>query len=899
MLNRRLIPLLIGFFATFLIAQIPPTPATPALGCLRGTCITQHQSVRSIANSNIPTPINSELTAELDAGLAHYDAGRYDEAIETWQSVLERDSDHPLHQALVYIHLSLAHQHLGQWAIANESLETGLTLIPDPPITSEAWDALGKGSIAQGNLLWHQGDPTQALAAWQRAEGAFTQLGDVESQLGSRLNQARALQSLGLMLQASDTLRETVPLLQHQAVSPRLRAAGLQRLGNTYRQLGLLLESKAVLEQSVAIAPDSLRSSILLDLGNTARAMAERAQAIGQNDEVMTLSLQAQEYYQQSRTSAPSALTKAQASVNALSLAAWQGNLDRVIEDWATLHPQLLALPLSRTAIQLQLQGLQTVLSLQNATLQGGHLDARTAQFAVNTLQQVRFLGNLRLEALALAQLSDLYAAVGQTSDAKTVAQKTITLADRINAADIRYRGEWQLGRLLKQQWEASGRRNQARKVEAIAAYNAAYTSLDTVRQDLVGIDVDVQFSFQTNISPLYQELADLLLAPSVGETVTSEELTRAVEVLDSLQRVELENYLRCNLSQTLQVSEANVDPTAAILYPVIFPDRLEVIITLPNGDRQLYTQTITRDRIETLAAQVRRDTVKRFTSIDGRRRSQQLYDWLIRPAQADLAAANIRTLVFVLDSTLRDVPLAALYDGQHYLIEDYALAVAPGLQLLQPAPLRNIDPAVLAFGLSEMQPTFAPHDGFADLQHVEAELQEIEAQVQSQQFINADFSSKNLAEQIQSVPFPIIHLATHGQFSSDPKQTFILTWNERLNIDQISQIFRQRDETTADPVELLVLSACETALGHRRASLGLAGIAVHSGARSTIASLWQVDDQATADLMNQLYQRLSQPEKTVNRAEALRQAQLALLNSEQNNIPAFWAAFVLVGNWL
>ena len=514
-------------------------------------------------------------------------------------------------------------------------------------------------------------------------------------------------------------------------------------------------------------------------------------------------------------------------------------------------------------------------------------------------MQQASALGNPRLEALAIDQLSALYTVAGQIADAKTLAQQTIILSDRINAADIRYRGEWQLGRLLTQEWNAGDRKNQARKAEAIAAYNAARTSLETVRQDLVGIDADVQFSFQSNISPLYQELADLLLSPSVGETVTSSNLAQVVEVLDSLQRVELENYLRCNLSQTLQVSEADVDPTAAMIYPVVFPDRLEVIIAFPNGTRQHYTQAISRERIQTLAAQVRQDTVKRFTSANGQRRSQQLYDWLLRPAQADLTAADIHTLVFVVDSTLREVPLAALYDGQHYLIEEYALAIVPGLQLLQPAPLRQIDPSVLAFGLSKMQPQFAPHDGFADLQYVEAELQEIETQVQSQQFINADFNSSNLAEQIQSVPFPIIHLATHGQFSSDPSQTFILTWNERLTIDQISQIFRQRDETTAAPVELLVLSACETALGHRRASLGLAGMAVQSGARSTIASLWQVDDQATADLMNQLYQRLSQPEETVNRAEALRQAQLALLNSDQNHVPAFWAAFVLVGNWL
>ncbi|MEO0408727.1 MAG: CHAT domain-containing protein, partial [Cyanobacteria bacterium P01_A01_bin.135] len=433
----------------------------------------------------------------------------------------------------------------------------------------------------------------------------------------------------------------------------------------------------------------------------------------------------------------------------------------------------------------------------------------------------------------------------------------------------------------------------------AIAAYGAAFKSLDGVRQDLVGIDAEVQFSFESNISPLYRELADLLLSPSAGEPVTPEDLDQAISVLDLLQRVELENYLRCNLSQTLQISETAIDPTAAIIYPIVLPERLEVIAILPDGSRRHYTQPVGSKAVKALAQQIKQDTLKPFISAEGEARSQQLYNWLISPVQADLAAAQIRTLVFVLGSVLRDVPLAALYNGHHYLIEDYAVAIAPGLQLVRPAPLQAVDPEVLAFGLSEMQPDLTAHAGFSDLQYVAAELQEIEAQVDSQQFINAAFNTGNFAAQVQALPFPIIHLATHGQFSSDPEQTFILTWNKRLNIDQISQIFRQRDETTSDPVELLVLSACETATGDRRAALGLAGIAVQSGARSTIASLWQVDDRAAAELMSGLYAQLSQPQETISRAEALRQAQLALLKSDRYRVPAFWAAFMLVGNWL
>ena len=153
------------------------------------------------------------------------------------------------------------------------------------------------------------------------------------------------------------------------------------------------------------------------------------------------------------------------------------------------------------------------------------------------------------------------------------------------------------------------------------------------------------------------------------------------------------------------------------------------------------------------------------------------------------------------------------------------------------------------------------------------------------------------MEKQISKTPFPVVHLATHGQFSSNAKETFVLTWDNRINVKQLGQLLQNRDTYSKNPIELLVLSACQTAEGDKRAALGLAGVAVRSGARSTLASLWAVDDQSTSAFMVEFYKQLSQP--NMSKAQALRQTQISLIKQSGFKHPFYWAPFVLIGNWL
>jgi CHAT domain-containing protein len=279
---------------------------------------------------------------------------------------------------------------------------------------------------------------------------------------------------------------------------------------------------------------------------------------------------------------------------------------------------------------------------------------------------------------------------------------------------------------------------------------------------------------------------------------------------------------------------------------------------------------------------------------------SAQVYSWLIQPLEAELERMQLKKLVFVLDGGLRNIPMAVLYDNkqQKYLLEKYAIALTPSLQLLEPNPLQREKLNVLIAGLDQKREVEGQE--FPQLENARLELKQIQSEVpKSKELFNRDFTATNIQNQLNSTFFSVVHITTHGQFSSKLEETFILTWDRLLKIVDLDNLIRNSNWGNSSALELLVLSACETAAGDNRAALGLAGIAVRAGARSTLATLWSVDDRSTAALMNEFYRSLA--DTNLTKAEALQRAQLSLWNnpSQDWKRPYFWAAYVLVGNWL
>ncbi len=250
----------------------------------------------------------------------------------------------------------------------------------------------------------------------------------------------------------------------------------------------------------------------------------------------------------------------------------------------------------------------------------------------------------------------------------------------------------------------------------------------------------------------------------------------------------------------------------------------------------------------------------------------------------------KIDTLVFVPDGSLRTIPMAALHDGKQFLIAKYALATTPGLTLTDPRALKRGTIKALSMGLTESV------QGFTPLPNVLEELQAIKQIYGGTTLINEEFLISRLEKELREGQFTIVHIASHGQFANDVKKTFVLTFDDKLTMDRLDQfvgLLRFRDE----PLGLLTLSACETAAGDDRAALGLAGVAIKAGARSAVATLWFINDQASSDLVAEFYRQIQDP--SVSKAAALQRAQLKMIGDPVYRHPAYWAAFLLLNNWL
>ncbi|NJP10086.1 MAG: CHAT domain-containing protein [Leptolyngbyaceae cyanobacterium RU_5_1] len=508
------------------------------------------------------------------------------------------------------------------------------------------------------------------------------------------------------------------------------------------------------------------------------------------------------------------------------------------------------------------------------------------AQSLALAAQQAKTLGDPRLQAYAVGSLGSIYERSQQWAAAEQLTQQALQLAEPINAGEITYLWQWQLGRILKAQGDIDA---------ATVAYRNAIATIQSLRTDLASANPEVQFSFRDTVEPIHRQLVELLL-----QSDQPDRLKTARDIIEALQLVELDNFFReaCLNANPAQIDQ--VDQRAAVIYPILLDDQLAIITSLPQPanpaqrDLQYYRTPVSRSQVETLVTTLRDDLDQQNTLNLSLPKLQQMYDWLLRPIAADLAKSPVETLVFVLDGALRSIPMAALHDGQQFLIEQYSIALTPGLQLLSPRSLRQEKLGAFVAGLSAERP------GFPALPSVEREIQAVQTELPNRVLLNQAFTSAAFQNQIAAIPLPIVHLATHGKFGGTADETFILTWDSKLTVNQLSTVLQSGELSREKPLELLVLSACETAAGDDRAALGLAGVAVRSGARSTVATLWQINDQAAATLMGKFYNQLAQINQTdISKAEALRRAQLAILRDPQyEKQPYYWAAFVLIGNW-
>ncbi len=825
--------------------------------------------------------VNPSQTQRLiESGKILYEAGRFSEAVNLLkQAALKYQADaDQLNQAMTLSNISLAYQKLGQWDEAEKSINDSLNILKFLP-KSQIKKVYAQSLDVKGYLEFVQGRFQKAIVIWQDAAKIYSQLNLEAALIQSRINQAQAMQGLGLFIQAEKILIAVEESLEKQPDNA-LKAVGLRSVGDVLRIVGNLDESKKVLQESLRIASENEENQeateTLISLGNTAR--------LQQNINSKSSAIK---YYQQAALRAPlKSDLGLEAQLNLFSLLVEMEELPAAKELIPEISAEIEKLSPSRKSIYTQINFAKTLEKLKQKTIIDKPSWLDIAQILSTAIQQGKTIKDKRAESYGLGNLGQLYEQSKQFNEAQKLTQKALAIANSIGAKDIIYQQQWQMGRLYRQQGNIKA---------AIEYYHGAWEILKSLRRDLVAVDSNMQFSFRESIEPVYREYVDLILKSVENKQQNKQKLILAREVIESLQLAEIDNFFHSACFNTKVVLDEVVDRDnlkSAIVYPIILPDRLEVILKLPHSPLVRYASPISEKEVEETIQQLRTDIEERKIGADNQAQFQKLYNWLLQPAGKYLENSKINTLVFVLDGSLRNIPPGALYDGKQYLIEKYSIAVSPGLQLYELQSIKRKNLNVLMGGLSEER------FNFPRLNYVEQELQQIESQVSdSKILLNQKFTTNAVEEQVNRKSYPIVHLATHGQFSSNSDKTFLLAYDQPIKVNQLNQWLRAREENLPEAIELLVLSACETATGDKRAALGLAGVAIQAGARSTVASLWALNDASTAQLMSQFYQELKK--SGVSKAGALRNAQLSLLKQEEYSTPYFWAPYVLIGNWL
>lgn len=822
--------------------------------------------------------------------------------------------------------------------------QSNLSSVAQSSVSVEAQQQAQARSLTQeGHEQLDRGQAANALETWQAAAKIYSKLHDEEGVKGSLINQSLALQSLGMYPRACKTLVQTLQLedwvcqnrfeqqaklkleetkdllvraIQKKATLP-LTVSGLQNLGEVLRLLGKPEESETTLQQALIIAK-SLKhhaddNNILISLANTERTLynkfkdryqlteeplsKEKVLKTAQQKAELTIDL-----YQQTISSSNNTqddIAHLQAKLNYLSLLL---ELEQLPVEWKqkSQHSQIQFLTQELLTDDFSklpaISSIYARLNFANSLTQlvqrkvffrtNFSLLASALDYSQEALKAAKGLGDKRAESYALGRLGKIYSQNKQTTLAQQCFEAALAAAGSIQAPDIAYQWQQELGKLYKQEEKLD---------RATKSYEAAVDNLEQVRGNILGTNPDIQFSFKEKVEPVYQEYLRLLLE------ATKPNLQQIIQINEQLQLAELENFLQCGRLDLVSLNRLQDNPNPpAVIYIINLGDRLEEIVRSVDGSLHLHSPNVeaVKSSVENLLINFQDERFVYTSKNAILNYSQTIYNQLIAPVKSYLPASG--NLVFVLDSSLQSLPMSLLHDGKEYLLNKYSISVTLNSQLRSPKALKPEQMRALIAGLFKKSPSFNELDSLKNLTPlpgVETEIADVkQSTVSAVELVNEKFTSANFQREISQKSFPIVHITTHGQFSSDPEQTAVLAWDKAINIREFNNIVKNRTINARSGIELLVLSACQTAKGDKRSALGIAGVAAQAGARSTLASLWLVEEASTAQLIDKFYQGLK---NGLPKAEALQQAQLTLLASPEYSHPYYWSSFILVGSWL
>ncbi|MDJ0589178.1 MAG: CHAT domain-containing protein [Pleurocapsa sp. MO_226.B13] len=741
------------------------------------------------------------------------------------------------------------------------------------------------------SVYWHTGNPGKAVRYWQKSIEIYRERATeraVEQLAATLTDTARAYNDLGQPRFSIPLLTEAIAIAKEKKLV-RVKNVAYLALGNARTIQGDYRSAIDAYQNSLANLDRTSRDfrdlSIVvwhnLSKAYQQQALITRQKAIAAEAEG---ELTATELWQQvkgDRALAEQAVQKAVSiGKNSQSLALVEALIQRVklAQDLKTdladrvdrldeAEVILATLPDSEGKVYALID-----LGKLNSTV------ARSEAFYNSAIEIARRIDRPRVLSFATGAMGKHYEKRQQYNRALYWTQQAQLAAGEAQATDSLYQWDWQAARI----YHAMGKTKLA-----IKAYERAIASLQPIRSNLAQAQGNSLLNFQTEIEPIYRGLIQLILANDPSES----ELQQVLETKDLLLLSELENYFQDDCFELETDLEAErlaylKETNTAVVNTIILNNKTYLIWQFPDGQFQTYALDIAQTQLEELVTQWRFDLENREND-NYLQLSQQLYQLFFPPEiKSVLANKQPQKLIFVNDGILRNIPMAVLYDGEKFLVENYAITYSLGLNLRVSRP-NSIDKKALAFGLAIATENFPP------LPYVEQEIEQLGKLVDKEQFLNDEFTFNNFQQELTSSELAIVHIATHGQFRGTAETTFLQAYKSRISLKELeATLSNHRTNFPNNQIQLLVLSACETAASNARATLGMSGVAVRAGVNNVLGSLWAVNDRQIASLINSFYRYWI--EDGLPKSEALRQAQLDLIKSQDDH-PSNWSSTILI----
>jgi CHAT domain-containing protein len=694
--------------------------------------------------------------------------------------------------------------------------------------------------------------------------------------------EAASAQSAGEAEQSYALLQEALSLAKRSGDSAQ-RALVLGSLSDVHLRLRQLDDALVSAERGIASAracgAPAVTAAALNFLGNAESALKRYPEAMRAYREGLDLA--------ERSADTPLAISLMINALHAQAATGSDGDALPLLEA-ALAQVQSLRDTASRASRLLALGSLAQQLSRLPGT-ESGRYDSMTLTMLAEARSLAKASGDSRSLSHAEGLWGEWELARGHPEEAELHLRQALFFADQADAPELSARWHAATGRLRE-----AARDPERAKLE----YGRALEAMKPIRAALVFGHRGFPETFQDTVQSTYLRLATLLLqdaAKAASPAATQPILKEIRDTLEGLRGAELQDYFQDECVTALQERRsANLhnrgpEPGTAILYTVSLRDRL-VLLANFTGDELAYAEVPLQgaELAQTLAG-----FRKQLSEIGNPRRlrvaANTLYEWLIKPIRPALDGHRVNTVVVAPDQALRTIPFAALHDGRDFLVSRYAFALSPGLSLTEAGSADTTSGLALVGGLSESV------QGFEGLPHVDEELGAASRLYEGERFVNETFLKKRVQTALERTPYGIVTFATHARIERDPRQSFLLTYDGRISLDEL-QDFVRISRFRKEPVDLLVLSACDTAEGDDRAALGLAGVAVKAGARSVMASLWSVSDASTAELVPLFLEKIK--DRSASKAQALQSAQRHLLADSHYGHPYYWAPFVLIGNW-